>query len=159
MRLLLISILLLLAASLPVLAQDDACSQSDPCLWVLDVDEDGIIGEGLTATAGDWYAIEVLNFDDQEHVLTLESYEIQLTLAAGGSALSDPFLLDTSGAFALEDDVTGDFVWLQVSETDVVDDAASDDQAAQGDDADTPLPLLLVPVALLVALALIGRRR
>lgn len=158
MRTLPLSALALLLLAAPASAQEDACSQSDPCPWVLEVDQDGIIGEGLTATVGDWYVLDVVSFDDREHTLTLEGHDVQVTLAPGGSATSDPFQLGTPGTFSLEDQPTGDFVWVEVRETDVVgDEAGADEPAGGGDEKNTPLPLAAGLAALLGAVLL--RRR
>lgn len=150
--------LLILALLLPAsaAAQEDACSQSAPCPWSLDIDEDGIVGDSIVATVDDWYVLDLLNFDTQEHTLTLEGHDVEVTLAAGGSATSDPFQLDTPGTFSLEDQPTGDFVLLEVRETDVVDDQTGDEDEG-GDGENTPLPLAAGLVA--VAAAAVLRRR
>lgn len=153
MRALLPLALLLLAA--PAHAQDDACTQDAPCPWVVNVDEEGIDGDDLNATVGDWYVIEAFNFDDEEHTLTLEGHGVELTLPAIGEATSDPISLETTGVFSLEDQPTGDFLWLEVRATDVVDDEQGGDE--DGEDEDTPLPLPFVLAAVLAALVL--RRR
>lgn len=155
MRILPLSALALLLLAAPATAQEDACSQSEPCPWILDVDEDGVHGGGLNATVGDWYVIEAFNLDDAEHTLALEGHGVELTVPAVGEATSDPIHLDTPGTFALEDAPTGDFVWLEVRETDVVEDETGED--ATPNDENTPLPLAVGLVAL-VGAALLRRR-
>lgn len=150
--------LLLLAPT--ALAQEDACTEEAPCPWVVDLGGDGIDGDDLNATVGDWYVIEAFNLDTEEHTLTLESHDVTLTVPAFEEATSDPIAFDTTGAFALEDDPTGDVLWLEVRATDVVDDSGDGDGAEGGADdegAGAPLPLAVLLAALTAALVL--RRR
>ncbi len=145
-------------------AQDDACSQSDPCPWALDVYEAGfdVSDESLNATIDDWYTLNIFNLDDVAHTITLEGHGVQVTVAPLEEATSAPFQLTQAGVFSLDDEPTGDFVLVQVFETDVVDEEADAATTAAGNEdavgKDQPLPLTVALGALLVSAFLLRRR-
>ncbi len=154
---------LMLAA--PVAAQDDACSQSDPCVWALDVDETGFQSseESLNATINDWYVFNVFNLDDVEHSISLEGYDVSFMVAPLEEATSAPIQLTQAGLFSLDDEPSADFIFVQVFETDVIDEEA-DAAAGPGPDGEShedkvqPLPLTVAMGALLLVAALIRRK-
>ncbi len=159
------SLLVALLLTTTVAAQEDACSQTDPCEWVVTVDSTGFDRDGqeelfYNATLGDWYRFSFLNADDVDHTISLEDHDAWTVTADAIFLDTDPFELDQAGSFALTDEQTGDTAIVQVLVGDVVDAEAGSDPASQsgpGEDGGKTTPGFGL-VAALVALALVRRR-
>lgn len=144
-------------------ADDQACTETAPCEWVVEVDADGftwntVDGPIYNGTVGDWYVFSILNADDVEHTLTLEGFGLSWAVAGPDLYDTAPFPLDREGQFLLNDAQTGDHAVINVFLGDVVD----QEQGAAGD-AGTPgvnqpsLGVALVAIGL-VAFVAFARR-
>lgn len=101
--------LLLILPAAAAQSADGACTQSEPCPWIFDVDstgiDDGTAAPAWNFTAGDWVQLEVFNFDDVQHTLSIAD---QVWVVASFDTLqSAPFQL-AAGEYTLTDEPTGD---------------------------------------------------
>ncbi|MHB8633224.1 MAG: hypothetical protein ACYDBQ_04545 [Thermoplasmatota archaeon] len=106
MRLILLAALVV--ALMPAaLGQQDACTQSSPCLWSVEVDGAGFVGESSwNWTAGDWVDLSTYNGDSVAHTLQLSGYGVSQGVPAATSA--DKVLqLTQAGSFTLTDSPSG----------------------------------------------------
>lgn len=158
-RILIFTPLLLLAA--PMAGAQDGCTQTDPCPLAIDLDDNGISSGGdgspsWNVTVGDWYTIDFLNLDEQDHTVTLEGYGLSWTVPAVDGRTTDPFAFDQEGEFRFVDAPSGDAAPVRVLANDAVaveqgDEEAITDPTDPGADDDgrrSPGP----PVVLLLAL-------
>lgn len=107
-------------------AQDDGCTQTNPCLLDVEVDERGIASVSVTTfTAGDWYFLSASNLDARDHTLRLDGHAVVLPVVGYGFADSQPFQIAAPGTYALHDEPTGDSAQLTVVAGDAVDAEAS----------------------------------
>ena len=175
----LFSLLVLLGAALwlttPGAAQDEGCSQSEPCVLEINVDETGFPDANeWNVTVGDWYVINVFNLDiGSDHTVTVEGYDITLTASFAEEAASEPRAFDILGDFFLTDYPTEMEAVLHVIEYDVVafedggdDEQAGDPEGGEGGDktagpttADSPSVGVFAAGLALVAVATIARAR
>jgi MYXO-CTERM domain-containing protein len=114
-----------LLAVMPAAAQEaEGCVEGDPCPWVVDLDATGFQGAaGETQwnfTVGDWFVLNVTNFDEVDHTVVLDGHGIALVVPSFGSAESAPFNFTRAGTFTLRDDV-GNAATVIVVAGDVVD--------------------------------------
>ena len=159
MRALTLLIPLLLAAP-AALAQDDGCTETAPCVWAMDVDQDGFVTDGALAewngTSGDWFVLDVFNLDaSQDHTLSAPGLGIELEVASLSSAESVPFILplvEGQATYPLTDAPTGAVGTLRVFERDVVEEEAAAGAGA-GDGSGDGIPFLTLPFAALGLLA------
>lgn len=142
----------LLLALIPAASAQEGCLQSDPCEWILDVDDEGFdetdLDGDLTATSGDWYVVQSFNFDDVTHQITIGSFET-LSVESINEASSQPFQIGLE-SFTIRDDVTGEELLVTVSEEDTIDSESSSASEAN----ETPAVGLLAIVAVAVIAAL-----
>jgi hypothetical protein len=174
----------LLLAPLSTAQESDAgCTESSPCDWIFDVDENGFIGvpeEGWTFRQGDWVQVNIFNLDlaEQTHTITLDGYNRSWTLGPYQEITAGPFLLHLAGTFILHDDPTDDTASVFVAETTPVT-GGNDPLPQEEDPSNGPLPseedpaygegapdratppagTLLVAIALLVGAAVVRHRR
>lgn len=156
---------LLTAAALAPLAfaqtPDDGCERTNPCPWVVDVDDKGFqfyIEEEQTFSQGDWYELLVFNDDlNRSHTLSLSGHDVSVTVPADGMAQdTGAFQFTKVGTFKLRDSPTNDEITVHVIEGDAV--AAGSDSDSQSDAEGAPaLPAVLLLAALVAAAA--WRRR
>ncbi len=109
----------------PGVAAQEGCTQAEPCLWVVDIDETGISGGGdpdasWNGTQGDWIQISVFNADDVDHTLTLEGIGLSWDVASFDLVDSAPFQLDLAGEYRFVDSPTGDAASVLVYANDAV---------------------------------------
>lgn len=101
----LLALIALMAA--PAATAADECSQATPCHWFVDVDADGLQATGAAAwnfTVGDWFVLNVTNFDEVPHAIALTGHPVTLQVPAADSAETAPFQFTTAGTFELRDD-------------------------------------------------------
>lgn len=121
--------LCLIAAAVAALpsgaAQEDGCTEAQPCPLTIDLDAEGI-SEGTdpdpswNVTVGDWYVIDFFNIDDAQHNVTLVGYEMSWTVPAVDGLTTDPFPFDAVGEFDFSDDPSGDTAPVRVLANDAV---------------------------------------
>lgn len=104
----------LVAAALPAAAQDEGCTQSRPCEWIIDFDESGFLDSvDYTGSVGDWLVVNATSFGDVDHTLTLDAYSVSLHIPADGDGHSAPFQLK-QGTYTLKDSPSGKGLTLTV---------------------------------------------
>lgn len=130
------AILLLSFIAVPQASAQTPCTQEDPCLVAIDVDETSLAiagGESYTVTAGDWFTFDVFNLDGGDHELGIADLEISFTAAGfdgtGPDSAHGPFEMDVPGSFVLQDYTTGEEVTLVVVEEDVAGDPRADNES------------------------------
>lgn len=140
-------------------AQEDGCTQADPCPWVTDVDADGFetYVEPFNGSLGDWVQIEAFNYDAEGHTLSLDAYGLAWDVASLDELQTEPFQLTEEGTFQLYDAPSGDSVVLQVTAGDPIEDASGTPtgENTPGADPERGIPDPGAPL-LLGALALAG---
>lgn len=111
-----------MALAVPVAAQEDACTQDQPCPWIISVDEEGIYNSSLSVmTQGDWYTVTVHNDDlSQAHTVTLSGYDVVFQVAALDEQ-QRTVEMATLGSFEVRDAPTGATVPFEVIAGDAVD--------------------------------------
>lgn len=127
---------------------EDGCVQSSPCPWSFDVGPDGI-DDGTTEpawnfTAGDWLVLDVFNFDDVAHTLTVADHS--WTVPAVDGIQSAPFQFSEPGSYDLLDAPTGHAAPVEVFADDVADDGLIPNVGIPGPSV-APLALGLVLLA------------
>lgn len=159
MKLALLLVLMLVPAAL--------AQESFP--WEIDVEE-GVLESSVTnATVGDWYEVEIFNYDEVYH---------NVTLSGQGTFMVAPYTGVDHGPFQIgdddmliSDDVSGKTILVEVHEGDFIDaaddtadDMGDDGRDDSGDDADenaqsgsreTPAPFVI----LTLGLAMLARRK
>ena len=142
---------LLLAAALPVTAQED-CSDPETCPWTVSVDETGfIIDTDWTFTQDEWANLTVENTDEAPHTVTLSGYGVTVQVA-GDDEASVPIQFTQAGTFTLTDSPTGKTATFHVVAGDAIDEGSSSGAAGAGTGK---APGLGLP-ALLLGLAAVG---
>ncbi len=157
-----------LALAAGTTAQEDGCTQEQPCPLDVAVDELGFSGQtDWNVTVGDWYTVEVTNLDlDADHRVSLESYGASWDVASIESE-SRLIHFDAAGDFQFTDEPTGDFAIVHVLTVDAVafEQGVEEHEQTAGPSKDTGAdgkgapgaPLLMGGLALL-GLALWARR-
>jgi hypothetical protein len=141
---------LLLAAPL-ALAQDgeNGCTETTPCDWVFDIDENGFIGdpgEGMMFAEGDWYVVRIFNFDLlEDHTVTLQGHA-SWHVSSLDEFESSPFRLGASGTLTLSDEPSGDTATIHAEPADPA--LEDDDKPKRGIPA---LGVLVVGATVLLA--------
>lgn len=156
LRILLAACLLAPAAA----AQDveDGCTQSNPCPWSFDLSAEGI-DDGTTVaewnfTVGDWIALDVFNFDEEDHLLSVAGME--WTVPAIDAYESAPFQFDQAGSYTLQDQPSGDTATVTILAPSEEEQAVAEEEEAESPDRGIPSPLGLLAIP---AAALLARRR
>lgn len=154
---------LLTAAALAPLAlaqtDDEGCTRTNPCPWVVDVDDKGFqfyVAKEQTFSQGDWYELLVFNDDlNRSHTLSLSDHEVSVTVPADGmSQDAGAFQFTKVGTFKLRDSPTNDEITVHVVEGDAV----ASETASETEKEGTPgLPAALL-LGALVAVAAWRRR-
>ncbi len=152
----------LLAPFAAAQADDEACTETAPCEWVVEIEADGftwntVDGPIYNGTVGDWYVFSILNADDVEHTLTLEGFGLSWTVAGPDLLDTAPFQLDREGQFFLHDSPTGDDAVINVFLGDVVDQESGASGSADG--PEQTQPSLGVALMAIVLLGLVAVRR
>lgn len=143
---------------IPAAQAQDACSQEEPCAWVVDVDESGfdrsVSGDEHTGTVGDWIVLDMSNLDDSmEHTIRFMGQE--WTLSSIDFVTSDPIELTEAGSFQIEDSPSGDALDVLITVNDSVDvEGGAAPVTGEGDRGAPGFGL----VALLAGLAIAMRR-
>jgi hypothetical protein len=107
-------------STLPAAQAQDACTQSSPCPWDVEVDQTGFVGDSSwNWTAGDWMQLSVANDDNVTHTVTLSGHGVSITVGAVDEKSQVVQL--KAGSFQLADTPTGDTVPVTVVNGDVVD--------------------------------------
>lgn len=151
MRAALAAILLLLAPA--ALAQEEAgCTQSEPCPWVFDVDENGISDDSgsdptWTFTVGDWLILDVLNFDSEDHTIGVDGRSWVIPKDFGDAKVA-PFQFTSPGAYTVTDQPTGDTATVTVVEP-------TQEASEESSKGSPSVPLAFLGIGLL----LVARRR
>lgn len=146
------------------LAQDE-CSQANPCLWLVDVDETGLYGDGTEPvwnfTVGDWFVLNVSNLDEVGHTLMLAGHPVTVQVGALDEAQSAPFRFTQAGTFQLTDDLgrTGTVHVFagDVNDQEIITGSTSSSSGASTSAGIPALPWAVLGLALVCAAAL--RRR
>ncbi len=139
-----------------VTAQDveSGCVESAPCEWIIEVDDSGFDGSflGLNGTSGDWYVLDVFNFGDAQHTVTLSGHPVEVVVDSVDSARSAPFQLGAAGSYVLADAPSGDAAPVEV---------LAGDAEATSDTSSTPklTPGWTLPAGLTALLAGAWMRR
>lgn len=157
--------ILLFAAFVPAgAAQDDGCTQTNPCLLDVEVDADGIAEVSVTAfTSGDWYTLHVSNLDSVDHTVSIEGHDAAVEAEGDFFAESAAFQIGAPATYDLRDQPTGDKAPLTVTAGDSLggsDGSGDDNGAGSGSGLGIPgLPMSLVVAALAASALVVGRRR
>jgi MYXO-CTERM domain-containing protein len=149
---------ILLLALIPAASAQDGCLQADPCVWVLQVDDQGFdetdFDGNLTATSGDWYIVDAINFADQTHQITVGDFET-IHLESLEDAETSPFQIGLE-SFTITDDVSGETMVVTVTEADAIDESASSSSSsatsAASESKGTPAPFGILALGLLALL-------
>ncbi len=155
----------LLAGAVPAAAQEDGCTQSNPCPWYVDVGADGFVTGSLDATAewnwtvGDWVELSVFNEDDVAHAVTLTGYGVTLQVPSLEER-SRAFELSEAGDFELGDDLTGDTAVVRVLTVDSVEfENGATGTGSSGGGGGIPSLALPIVAGALVAVAYLRLRK
>ncbi len=144
--------LLLLLAPAALAQEDGGCTQADPCPWVFDVDENGISDDSgsdptWTFTVGDWLILDVLNFDSEDHTISVDGHTWTIPKDFGDPEVT-PFQFTSAGTYTVTDQPTGDTATVTVVEP-------AEEESGQNSSKGSPS----VSVALLgIGLLLLARR-
>lgn len=143
-------------------AGDEGCERTNPCPWVVDVDDKGFqfyVADEQTFSRGDWYELLVFNDDlNRSHTITLTGHEVSVTVPADGmSQDTGAFQFSELGTFELRDAPTGDKITVHVVEGDALSGTGSDSPSDEDGEGAPGLPLALLAVALVGSVLL--RRR
>jgi hypothetical protein len=133
----------LVAGSLPANAQSDAgCEETNPCALVLDVDADGFSNPPDVSlfTQGDWWEIDVFNLDDEEHVVTIDGFDVSVTVPPGENVASGGFEFDVAGSYNITDSPSGDSLPIEVTEGDAVEEEEEPTDPGRETDEDDSVP-------------------
>lgn len=103
-------------------AQDDACTQAEPCAWFLTVDGTGFVDEppgGWNFTTGDWFVLTVLNEDDAPHTVSIAGI-VSVDAPAAAVVDSAPFQWPAADRYTARDAPSGAQAAVDVLDVDVV---------------------------------------
>ncbi|MCA1819385.1 MAG: hypothetical protein ABR562_00565 [Thermoplasmatota archaeon] len=154
--------ILAIALLAPAARAADACTQADPCTWIVDVDGRGIYAgdaaPSFNATVGDWFVLNGTNMDEAfvAHTLSLDGYGVVLSLGPAEEAQTAPFQLTRVGTFSLHDE-RGRSGTVVVTKTDVNDQAAGLTATSAATPAGAPAPALVLVAVALLGLAAVRR--
>ena len=155
----LLGLVALLMLAMPAQAQTCDLSTDAPCTIAVDTDSDGVYyGNPAVAqynvTQGDAHVIEVWNWFDEAHEMSLEGYDLEFTAASfdeGPITRSETIVFDQAGAFLLRDLDSGQAATIVVAEADVIDLESETEASTPAQDAPGPAFTFLVAGLLLMA--------
>ena len=105
----LVPLLLTLVVVASASAQEAPCgaAASDPCPWVVNVDAEGFgADQEWNFTEGDWFHVDLFNFDEVEHTVTFAGH--QWTVPALDGVRTAPFAMPAAGDYMIADDPSQD---------------------------------------------------
>ncbi len=143
----------------PAATAQDACTESDPCAWVIDVDASGFdttVVSQHNGTVGDWIVLDISNLDDLEHTIGFQGRS--WTVGSIDFVTTEPFELTEAGEFQITDSPTGDTLPVLVTLNDSVDVQQGERPITDDADEGAPGPGLVALLAGLAAVAIARRR-